>query len=624
MAGDPGYSMSNGDYHHYDGGYFERRTRASAHRVRRAMFPDFTFEESLEEEYTNRHSILSALAENAAAFQQAIVDLINAPDEAEEVGRRVGTIIQLLASGDPSSAAAAAQEVYLLSKKDAAIAAYMAGSEQLIGALINATRSNDLETQRNAMAALNSLSQQQRRPPYAIRTLHNLLLYLEPAKEEIIALGGLQAFPPRLHEQKPQMQAMVADCLFLILLDRPDCKQTFLLGGRPRIPRGRAGFPHSLLQARLRTHSLHSVVLELLHENFVEVSDPKHKQTFLHAMRNLSDAATTRDTLSGLIRDLLATLAQLEHLEPPEHSTQDEEIISSICGILSNLTCNNVRNKQTVYQAGGIPILVHVAGHYGNIEDITEPALCTLRHCTVRHPAASQAQTELRSTPRGYQILLTLLSTRRPPIVKAALGVARNCAIQDQNLHALLKETTKDGQRLLPITIELVETSVSVLHQLARDPHVAESIYMNSTLLKMEKINNNEDLLILREVLGLLYQLTNTAEGARAVKMCGVIPFVVDAYKSANDAIAAYATVILRNLGVERPAHNYQHNSHSSTDTLGSHGRIVEQEYRGHNGWTNDGMDPEVYNELFDPRGEMKYDHIETTQQGTSWFDTDL
>lgn len=94
----------------------------------------------------------------------------------------------------------------------------------------------------------------------------------------------------------------------------------------------------------------------------------------------------------------------------------------------------------------------------------------------------------------------------------------------------------------------------------------------------MEQINNNEDLLILREVLGLLYQLTKNVEGAKAVKNYGVVPLVVDAYNnSQNNAIAAYATVILRNLGVERPAVDYRHNSHSSTDTLGSNGRIVQQ-----------------------------------------------
>ena len=148
-----------------------------------------------------------------------------------------------------------------------------------------------------------------------------------------------------------------------------------------------------------------------------------------------------------LIEDLLALLARAD---------EDEEIVSCACGILSNLTCNNVHNKQTVCEAGGVTTLIDVAGRSANIEDITvsesaqilqtksssiflqEPALCTLRHCTVRNPHAKAAQTELVTTPHGYQIILSLLATRRPPIVKAALGVARNCAIQEANLSTLI------------------------------------------------------------------------------------------------------------------------------------------------------------------------------------------
>jgi catenin beta 1 len=173
--------------------------------------------------------------------------------------------------------------------------------------------------------------------------------------------------------------------------------------------------------------------LEALHANFVQIDDPKRRLTFLNAIRNLSDAATNLDTLSLLVRDLLGVLKE---------GHNDEEIISCACGILSNLTCNNVRNKQTVCEHHGIGILVQVAGRFSNIEDITEPALCTLRHCTVRHPLANQAQTELHTTRHGFQVLLSLLATRRPPIVKAALGVARNCAIQETNLHALLAVST--------------------------------------------------------------------------------------------------------------------------------------------------------------------------------------
>lgn len=347
---------------------------------------------------------------------------------------------------------------------------------------MNFYRSNDLNTQKNAWASLSHLashhegrlhifrsggiaelirmlgSRDESVRKYAVTTLHNLLLYLEPAKEDIIALGGLEALVPLLMEENPKLQAMTADCIYLIMLDRPACKQSFLACNGPSllvsVLTSRTGY-FKLIYAvarcirsvstdqdnkialvsmrKLLNFYLNSVIfagcLEALHVTLVQIEDPKKRLTFLNAIRNLSDAATNLDSLAPLVRDLLAILNDAQN---------DEEVISCVCGILSNLTCNNVRNKQAVCENSGITILMHVAGRFSNIEDITEPALCTLRHCTVRHALANQAQSELATTRHGYQILLSLLATRRPPIVKAALGVARNCAIQPQNLKSLL------------------------------------------------------------------------------------------------------------------------------------------------------------------------------------------
>jgi hypothetical protein len=116
-----------------------------------------------------------------------------------------------------------------------------------------------LATQRNAWAALSALaghhegrlhifrtggiaelirmlgSHDEAVRKYAVNTLHNLLLYLEPAKEDIIALGGLEALVPLLAEENPKLQAMTADSLYLILLDRPRCKQSFLACNGPAL-----------------------------------------------------------------------------------------------------------------------------------------------------------------------------------------------------------------------------------------------------------------------------------------------------------------------------------------------------------------------------------------------------
>jgi junction plakoglobin len=63
---------------------------------------------------------------------------------------------------------------------------------------------------------------------YAVTTLHNLLLYLESAKQDTIACGGLEALVPLLKARNPKLQALVADSIYFLLLDRPQCKMTFL------------------------------------------------------------------------------------------------------------------------------------------------------------------------------------------------------------------------------------------------------------------------------------------------------------------------------------------------------------------------------------------------------------
>jgi junction plakoglobin len=65
-------------------------------------------------------------------------------------------------------------------------------------------------------------------------------------------------------------------------------------------------------------------------------------------------------------------------------------------GILSNLTCNNARNKAMVTQSNGIEALIHAVLRAGEKEDVAEPAVCALRHLTSRHSDAEVAQNAVR------------------------------------------------------------------------------------------------------------------------------------------------------------------------------------------------------------------------------------
>lgn len=155
---------------------------------------------------------------------------------------------------------------------------------------------------------------------------------------------------------------------------------------------------------------------------------PRLVQNCLWTLRNLSDAATKVDGLEGLLNSLVHVLA-----------STDVNIVTCAAGILSNLTCNNQRNKVTVFQVGGVEALVRTIINAGEREEITEPAVCALRHLTSRHMKSEEAQDSVRNN-YGIQVIVKLLNPpSRWPLVKAVIGLIRNLALCPAN-HAPLRD----------------------------------------------------------------------------------------------------------------------------------------------------------------------------------------
>lgn len=71
--------------------------------------------------------------------------------------------------------------------------------------------------------------------------------------------------------------------------------------------------------------------------DFIEGVDERTQFAVLCAVRNLSDAATNEDNLGPLIVRLIGVV-----------TAGEETSTACAAGVLSNLTCNNVRNKQTL------------------------------------------------------------------------------------------------------------------------------------------------------------------------------------------------------------------------------------------------------------------------------------
>ena len=72
-------------------------------------------------------------------------------------------------------------------------------------------------------------------------------------------------------------------------------------------------------------------------------------QNILFTIRNLSDAATKQDHLDDLLRQLIMLLG-----------SNDVTIVNCSVGVLSNLTCNNAKNKTIVCQLHGVEVCVCV------------------------------------------------------------------------------------------------------------------------------------------------------------------------------------------------------------------------------------------------------------------------
>lgn len=91
-------------------------------------------------------------------------------------------------------------------------------------------------------------------------------------------------------------------------------------------------------------------------------------------------------------------------------------------------------------QVNGVEALVNTIINAGDREEITEPAVCALRHLTSRHELAEMAQNSIRLINYGIRVVVKLLNPpSRWPLIKAVIGLIRNLALCQAN-HAPLRE----------------------------------------------------------------------------------------------------------------------------------------------------------------------------------------
>merc|ERR1719188_1873561 len=410
---------------------------------------------------------------------------------------------------------------------------------------------------------------------YTITTLHNLLLHQEGSKMAVRLAGGIQKMVALLQRNNVKFLAIVTDCLQILAYGNQESKLIILASQGPlELVRIMRSYDYEKL---LWTTSRVLKVLSVCSSNkpaiveaggmqalAMHLGHPSQRlvQNCLWTLRNLSDAGTKIENLDNLMQGLVQLL-----------NSTDVNIVTCAAGILSNLTCNNQKNKLTVCTVGGIEGLVRTIIAAGDREEITEPSVCALRHLTSRHQECELAQNAVRLQGGLPTIVRLMHPPSRWPLVKAVIGLIRNLALCPAN-HAPLREngsiprlvhllirafqdtqgvgtlsrrggTTPgsyaDGVRME----EIVEGTVGALHILAREGHNRAIIRGLSVIPIFVQLLYNEIENIQRVAAGVLCELAADKEGADMIESEGATAPLTELLHSRNEGVATYAAAVL-------------------------------------------------------------------------------
>merc|ERR1719237_94556 len=578
----------------------QQLNQTRSQRVRAAMFPE-TLEEGLEIPSTQldpaQPTAVQRLSEPSQMLKHAVVNLINYQDDADLATRAIPELIKLLNDEDQVVVSQAAMMVHQLSKKEASRHAIM-NSPQMVAALVKAiANTNDLESTKGAVGTLHNLSMHRQgllaifksggipalvkllSSPvesvlfYTITTLHNLLLHQEGSKMAVRLAGGLQKMVALLQRNNVKFLAIASDCLQILAYGNRESKLIILASQGPlELVRIMRSYDYEkLLWTTSRVLKVLSVCLSNkpaivdaggMQALAIHLGHPSQRlvQNCLWTLRNLSDAGTKLDNMENLMQGLVQLLG-----------SSDVNIVTCAAGILSNLTCNNQKNKVVVCQVGGIEGLVRTIVSAGDREEITEPAVCALRHLTSRHPECEVSQNAVRLQGGLPTIVRLMHPPSRWPLVKAVIGLIRNLALCPANtaplrengsiprlVHLLIRAfqdtqgrsrgssaqpagSYADGVRME----EIVEGTVGALHILAREPHNRAIIRGLSVIPIFVQLLYNEIENIQRVAAGVLCELASDKEGAVMIEQEGATAPLTELLHSRNEGVATYAAAVL-------------------------------------------------------------------------------
>nr|XP_014349208.1 PREDICTED: junction plakoglobin [Latimeria chalumnae] len=456
----------------------DMETFTRTQRVRAAIFPEMVSERislSSTQVDPSQQTNVQKLAEPSQMLKSAIVHLINYQDDAELTMRAIPELTKLLNDEDQSSPV----ESVLF---------------------------------------------------YAITTLHNLLLYQEGAKMAVRLADGLPRMVPLLKKNNPKFLAITTDCLQLLAYGNQESKLIILANGGPEsLVQIMKNYNYEkLLWSTSRVLKVLSVCpsnkpaiveaggMQVLAKHLTS-SSPRIVQNCLWTLRNLSDAATKQEGLDYLLQILVTQLR-----------SDDINVLTCATGILSNLTCNNSRNKTLVAQSDGVDALVSTVLRASDKEDIAEPAVCALRHLTSRHSEAEQCQHSVR-LHHGIPVAASLLNpSSHWPLIKATVGLIRNLALCPSNQTPLRDAGV-----------------ISRLEQLLVKAHQDVQRHISSGSQQPYKLLYSPVENIQRVAAGVLCELAQEREAAEIIDRQGASAPLMELLHSQNEGIATYAAAVL-------------------------------------------------------------------------------
>ena len=595
--------MADKTYTKQEAGALKRRLESTrGERLRQAMFP-----ETMETEYhgptthlDDRPTNVHKLTQPCLLLKDALVGLVNFQSDALSAAAVVPELTGILQGNNDEDAEKAVEMVQMLSKNQASRHALLKDPD-LVSALVKKLAETDSEGVRRSVAGtLDTLSQSKEGllsifksngvpvlvqmldsanesvVNYALTTLHNLLLYQRGVKAAVRMAGGVQKMVGLLSREKPKFLAIDADCLHVMAYGDQQCKLIVLASNGPEhlVRIMRTHTYEKLLWTCSRLLKVLSVCASckpvIVAAGGMQALGPhlggqSERLTLncLWILRNLSDAATQQDDVEDLIGILIRLL-----------SSNVAEQVTCSAGILSNLTCNNERNKATVCRLNGVGSLVQTLMQAGeDHEDITEPAVSALKHLTSRHEGAEGARRDLVAS-FGLPMLVRLLDPEANfHVLKAVVGLMKNLSfgegnsplLRDHGAVPLLVEilTNSYYDHLQQAADrqedarheEMIEETTGVLHIMARDGESRNVMTGLNAIPFFAQLLASANEKVQRAAAGVLCELAQDGDKAVLIEGEQVADLLISLVDSENEAVATYAAACLYRIsGDQKPA----------------------------------------------------------------------